>query len=333
MTTSNGPLDLILLSKAQTALAEARTVDEVRNVRDKAEALRAYARKARLGRDILVEAAAIKLRAERSLGTLLQNLPLAKSAVRPADTDSEFLQADNHGNDQQPLRLQDLGLTKSDSFRLQRIARVESPLFETYIADSLLQLREPTAAGCLRLLPAPTASTRAREVSTLHMALQHRIEDHQEFTTIYADLPWPMAVNSAGAGRKGLSIDQLCELPIRNLVSDQSHAHILVPHRLLAAGMDVVDAWGFRYRGCLPLPLPARSVGIYGEPDPAFLLTGQRGQLPFLPNPPRGIPAGTDTASIRRLLENISPGPFLELSSQTESINGLWMLQNTGSEL
>lgn len=74
------PQEIALLDKAYAALTEACTVDEVRDVRDRAEAVRSYARKARLGRQILIEAAALRLRSERRLGQMLQTMPLAKAA-------------------------------------------------------------------------------------------------------------------------------------------------------------------------------------------------------------------------------------------------------------
>ena len=73
------PRELVLLSRA-TVLAEARSLDEVKDLCDRAAAVKAYAKKARLGQHIVAEAAAIKLRAERRLGQMLQSIQLADSA-------------------------------------------------------------------------------------------------------------------------------------------------------------------------------------------------------------------------------------------------------------
>lgn len=42
---TNQPRELIILSEASRAIASVRTIDEVRDLRDKAEAVKAYARK------------------------------------------------------------------------------------------------------------------------------------------------------------------------------------------------------------------------------------------------------------------------------------------------
>lgn len=62
---------LIYLNQARQALALAKSIDEVKNIRDKAEALRAYAKQAGMGLEMQNECAEIKLRAERRAGEML----------------------------------------------------------------------------------------------------------------------------------------------------------------------------------------------------------------------------------------------------------------------
>ena len=59
--------ELALLDQAGQALSEARSLDEIKTVRDKAEAVRKYAQSASLGLDVQNRAAEVKLRAERGL--------------------------------------------------------------------------------------------------------------------------------------------------------------------------------------------------------------------------------------------------------------------------
>lgn len=65
---------LAKLDKATQMLAEAKTLDEVKEIMDVAEAARVYARAAKLGLEAYNHAAEVKVRAERKAGELLAEL-------------------------------------------------------------------------------------------------------------------------------------------------------------------------------------------------------------------------------------------------------------------
>ena len=62
----------MFFDQARQTLAQARTVDEVKDIRDRAEALRLYTRQAGEGLEMQNWCAEIKLRAERRVGELLR---------------------------------------------------------------------------------------------------------------------------------------------------------------------------------------------------------------------------------------------------------------------
>src|SRR5579859_4445122 len=99
---------LVRLETARRLLAEVRSVDEVKAVRDVAEAARVYARQARLGLEAQNDAAEIRLRAERKLGELL-----AQSERNPGGNANRSQPATGWSG--QPARLHDLGISKSQS--------------------------------------------------------------------------------------------------------------------------------------------------------------------------------------------------------------------------
>lgn len=69
MNTATG---LVKFDQARQALMEAKTVDEVKEIRDKAEALRLYLRQQGASLEMQNHCAEIKLRAERRAGDLLK---------------------------------------------------------------------------------------------------------------------------------------------------------------------------------------------------------------------------------------------------------------------
>ena len=113
---STEPRELVLLTRAQQTLAEVRTIDECREIRDKAEAICSYNKKAGRSRRIVLLAAEVKLDAERRIGQLLAALPLANGAPGNQYTGKQTNRSHAATG---PIRLRDLGLTKSDSSRAQ----------------------------------------------------------------------------------------------------------------------------------------------------------------------------------------------------------------------
>jgi hypothetical protein len=130
--------ELVLLDQASQALAEARSLDEIKTIRDKAEAVRKYAQSASMGLDVQNRAAEVKLRAERQAGKLLAQLML-----RGGDRRSK--------GHRDRLKLDDLGLTANQSKRWQLQAKVPEDLFREHIKNTCKEGKELTSAGLMRL--------------------------------------------------------------------------------------------------------------------------------------------------------------------------------------
>ena len=129
------------LSHANSKLAEADTISDVKSIRDKAESVRNYAKNAKLGLELQNQAAELKIRAERKAGKLIASLRLRggnrKSKLHPATLKS--------------LTLEDLDISKHQSARWQLIASIPDKEFEARLKASKLADRELTSASLLRL--------------------------------------------------------------------------------------------------------------------------------------------------------------------------------------
>lgn len=129
---------------ARYALAIAVEVDEVKDIRDKAEAMAAYARQAK-DTELVQWATEIKVRAERRAGQMLAEMPKA------VGTKGQFA----GGHTMVPpaaeaKTLADIGITKNESSRWQKLAAVTDTQFEQAVSAAKEVAGEVTTAAMLR---------------------------------------------------------------------------------------------------------------------------------------------------------------------------------------
>lgn len=122
---------LVKYEAARKALAEAKSTDEVRKIRDTAEAMRAYARQAK-DKQLEIDAAEIRIRAERRLGEMLA----AQRATAGLNTGTAGKGRPKKGgaNEEPPKdnrpTLAEAGIDKKLSSRAQKLAAVPEDEFE-----------------------------------------------------------------------------------------------------------------------------------------------------------------------------------------------------------
>ena len=131
--------ELSVLDNCATALAKAERLDELTDIRSRAEAIRIWAKSANQSLEVQNRAAALRLDAERKAGKLLLQLHL-----RGGNRKSKAHAA--------PLKLEDLGITRDQSTRWQKQAEIPDDQFEKYVSGLTLIGKEITAAGLLRLV-------------------------------------------------------------------------------------------------------------------------------------------------------------------------------------
>ena len=130
--------ELALLDQARKMLAEASSIEEIKTVRDTAEAARTFAKAAQLGLELQNKATEIKLRAERKAGMVLSKLNL-----RGGDRVSK-------GREPQ-LTLDELGVSRNQSKRWQLTASIPDASFERFIKAKTDIGEELTTSGMYSL--------------------------------------------------------------------------------------------------------------------------------------------------------------------------------------
>jgi len=125
-------MELVRYETAKNAIAEYKSVDEVKDFRDKAIAIQAYAKQANdygLERD----ASIARVRAERKCGELLRDMEKAKggwNARKKSCGSDERLQ-------DEPKTLTEMGLTKDQSSKWQKLADIPEEVFERVIDSGM----------------------------------------------------------------------------------------------------------------------------------------------------------------------------------------------------
>lgn len=137
--------DLTIWSNARRAIAEAKTIDEVKTIRDKAEAVRVYYRQIGETLEVQNDVAEIKIRAERRAGELLREM--ADNGERVTQSEGYNRMASNNTT---PI-LSDLGITRDQSSNWQRIAAIPEPVFEQHVQQTKAAGQELTSAATIRL--------------------------------------------------------------------------------------------------------------------------------------------------------------------------------------
>lgn len=139
-------MQLTRYEQARHALAECHRVDEVKDIRDKAEAMAAYARQAK-DQELIMWATDIKVRAERKAGEMLAQMPKAQGErFNGRDAEGNF----RRSHDETTETLADLGVSKVQSSRWQQLASMTDEHFEAAVATAKDTAGQVTTAFMLR---------------------------------------------------------------------------------------------------------------------------------------------------------------------------------------
>lgn len=174
-------MNLVKYENAKQAIAEYKSVDEVKDFRDKAVAIQAYAKQAN-DYDLERDASIARVRSERRCGELLKET-VQHGGNRKSKSDGSTLKT-----------LAEMGVTKDQSSNWQKLAEVPEKEFEEIINDKGM----PISGGQVLSTVSPPQTTEKIDVSVLW--LWGRLRD-MEKDNIFAR-PLSEYVNSMTNGMK-----------------------------------------------------------------------------------------------------------------------------------
>lgn len=302
---------LVRYDAACRALAEATKVDEVKQIRDKAEAVRAYARQAK-NKQLEVDAAEIRLRAERRCGELLKVM-------------KETGQRDPGGKgkiaSRSATQLKDLGLTRDQSSKWQALAAVPEKKFQSLMEEWRERVGQESERVTANLL-------REGQRASRDSSLAKQAWPDGKYPVIYADPPWryeyPSTESRAIENQyPTMSLEEICALDVKGLVpQDGAVLFLWATAPKLAECVDVIRAWGFTYRTCMVWVKDRIGMGYHARSRHELLLIGKCGEL--APPKPANRPDSVIVAPrldhsvkpeiVYELIANMYPGmPRIEL--------------------
>jgi N6-adenosine-specific RNA methylase IME4 len=248
---------LAVYDRACAAIAEAVSVDEVKNFIDISAAMRAYARQAK-NHQIEADAVAIRLRATRRLDQMRQ----AQAATVGLATGGEHggrRRLDGSRADPSNVRatLASQGIDKHLAHQGRVLGRLSDEAFERKVAEA-----RSSVARVYRRAVREVEIEHEREerrAQTAHGGsvadLYALIASGYRAGTIAIDPPWPFEQYSERAAHavfehyETMSLDAIKALPIAQLAADDCALFLWVTWPFVPIWHEVIEAWGFTYSG------------------------------------------------------------------------------------
>ncbi len=162
------------------------------------------------------------------------------------------------------------------------------------------------------------------------------------FGTIYADPPWRYDNQGTRAATRkhykaefdendqeiqpasGMTVEEICALPVRELAADASHLHLWTTNAFLFDCPRIFDAWGFEFRSSFVWVKSQMGIGNYWRNSHEILLTAIRGDAKRFNDHSMMSWLETERGrhsakpeQVRHFIERASPGPYLELFARS----------------
>jgi N6-adenosine-specific RNA methylase IME4 len=273
---------LALFDAMHQAIVAAHGIDEVKQIRDRAAALRQYARQSRESIEDINRLAEIKLRAERRGGELLTDLERAQGQR------TDLVETSVQPEPKLTLKAQvaDAGLSLAAGKRWQMLAELPALVFDSHIDAVKDAGAELTTSFMLRMVQEHRRDVRRQSLA------EPGAFPAGLFRVLYADPPWQYGNNGvkSEADNYGTVERHYPTLPtaaigslerdgrrVADLVLPDAVLFLWATVAMLPDAFAVVDAWGFTYKTHFVWDKQRHNFGHYSSVQHELLLVGTCG--------------------------------------------------------
>jgi N6-adenosine-specific RNA methylase IME4 len=239
----------------------------VKEIRYVAGAMRAYAKQAK-NKTLEIDAAEIRIRAERRVGELIEAQREAVGLAKPGRK--------SIGVHETPITLTEAGIDKALAKRARTFAAVDGHAFENLIDEWRRRVQAETERVTVNLL---RLGARPRRPGVAVPEGEYRL--------LYADPPWryehPVTDSRAIENQyPTMTVEEICALPVPAAADAVLFLWATSPK--LRSAFEVLDAWAFDYRTCAVWDKGTIGMGYYFRQQHELLLVAAKGALP-VPDP------------------------------------------------
>lgn len=258
------------------AIAEAKTVDEAKDIRDKAVALAVYARQAK-NRDLEADAVEIRMRATRRLDQL-----------RVSQKESAGLNTGARGTgtsvrvDEKPT-LAEQGVDKNLAHQARKLGALSDGQFEQFVDGAREAVSRAIRGAINHDDKAGRRAKREQQLAAKQTALPNKL-----YGVIYADPEWRFEPYSRETGMDRAAdnhyptseTDLICTRPVGDIAADDAVLFLWATVPMLQDALRVVAAWGFVYKSHAVWKKDKVGTGYWFRNQHELLLVGTKGNIP-----------------------------------------------------
>lgn len=227
---------LVHIDKAKREIAAADSLVKVKDLWNKADAMRALGQAAK-DPELVNSATEFKLRCERRLGEML-------NGMKESGEITHAHKGENSPNGAIRTKLSDLNIDYNLSARAQRIASVPEERFEAAIVTARQEEQQITRKA-IRSLIGDATEQNTIDVSELPTG---------KFRTIVIDPPWPLQMLGRDARPSqvtkeylSMPIEEIAKLPIADLAEPTGcHVYLWFTQKWRRVVFELFDAWGVK---------------------------------------------------------------------------------------